>query len=173
VFPHLGSTDIPFSSYHLKAKYVELMGKDKWHNSSHAYCQVKGWFKRSYETFSNDFGKGFENGMMEGEKMNSRKKILKLRCFSPVKILTSPFYLQKLLELFFFSSSFFNTFSLWGFGDFDDKQGEKYSSIFFRWNRMEWLSHDYEDGGVVDISAVDAYSRVELCTVIFLGEAGK
>jgi hypothetical protein len=38
---------------------------------------------------------------------------------------------------------------------------------------MEWLSHDYEDGGVVDISAVDAYSRVELCTVIFLGEAGK
>jgi hypothetical protein len=66
VFPHLGSTDIPFSSYPLKAKYVELMGKDKGHNSSHAYCQVKGWSKKSYETFSNDFGKGFENGMMEG-----------------------------------------------------------------------------------------------------------
>jgi hypothetical protein len=29
VFPHLGSTDIPFSSYPLKDKYVELMGKDK------------------------------------------------------------------------------------------------------------------------------------------------
>jgi hypothetical protein len=59
VFPHLGSTDIPFSSYPLKAKYVEPMGKDKGYNSSHAYCQVKGWSKKSYEIFSNDFGKGF------------------------------------------------------------------------------------------------------------------
>jgi hypothetical protein len=49
VFPHLGSTDIPFSSYPLKAKYVELMGKDKGYNSSHAYYQVKGWSKKSYE----------------------------------------------------------------------------------------------------------------------------
>jgi hypothetical protein len=31
-----------------------------------------------------------------------------------------------------------------------------------------WLNHDYGDGGVVDISAVDAYSRVEVCTPIFL-----
>jgi hypothetical protein len=50
----------------------------------------------------------FENGMMEGEKMDSRKKILKLKYFSPLKILTSPFF-QRLLELFFFPSSFFNT----------------------------------------------------------------
>jgi hypothetical protein len=40
--------------------------------------------------------------MMEGEKMDSRKRILKLKCFSPLKILTSPFYLQRLLELLFF-----------------------------------------------------------------------
>jgi hypothetical protein len=59
VFPHLGSTDIPFSLYSLKAKYVEVMDKDKGYNSSHAYCQVKRWFKKSYETFSNNFGKGF------------------------------------------------------------------------------------------------------------------
>jgi hypothetical protein len=72
---------------------VELVGKDKGYNSSHEYCQVKGWYKKSYETFSNDFGNGIENGMMEGEKMDSRKKILKLKCFSPLKILTSPFYL--------------------------------------------------------------------------------
>jgi hypothetical protein len=107
VFPHLGSTDIPFSSYPLKAKYVELMGKDKGYNSSHAYCQVKGWSKKSYETFSNDF----ENGTIEGEKRDSHKKILKLRCFSPLKILTSPFYLQRLLELLF-SFLFFPTLSL-------------------------------------------------------------
>jgi hypothetical protein len=67
--------------------------------------------QKGYKTFSNNFGKGFENGMMEGEKMDSRKKILMLRCFSPLKILTSPFYLQRLLKLFFFFL-FFNTFSL-------------------------------------------------------------
>jgi hypothetical protein len=31
--------------------------------------------------------------MMEREKMDSRKKILKLKCFSPLKILTFFFYL--------------------------------------------------------------------------------
>jgi hypothetical protein len=34
-----------------------------------------------------------------------------------------------------------------------------------------WLNHDYGDGRVVDILAVDAYSEVEVCTPIFLGEA--
>jgi hypothetical protein len=31
-----------------------------------------------------------------------------------------------------------------------------------------WLNHDHRDGGVVDISAVDAYSRVVVCMLIFL-----
>jgi hypothetical protein len=31
-----------------------------------------------------------------------------------------------------------------------------------------WLNHNHGDGGVVDISAVDAYSRVEVYTLIFL-----
>jgi hypothetical protein len=91
------------------------MGKDRGYNSSHAYCQVKGWSKKSYETFSNNFVKGFENGMMEGEKMDSRKKILKFKCFSPLKILTSPFYLQRLLELFFFLPLFFQYFFSFSF----------------------------------------------------------
>jgi hypothetical protein len=47
VFPHLSSIDIPFSSYPPKGKYVELVDKDKGYNSSHAYCQVKGWSKRA------------------------------------------------------------------------------------------------------------------------------
>jgi hypothetical protein len=38
---------------------------------------------------------------------------------------------------------------------------------------MIWLIHDYEDERVVDISAVDAYSGLELCTPIFLGETSK
>ncbi len=89
------------------------MGKDKGYNSSHAYCQVKGWSKKSYETFSNNFEKGFENGMMEGEKMDSRKKILKLKCFSPLKILTSPFICRDSWS--FFSFSFFFYFSVFSF----------------------------------------------------------
>jgi hypothetical protein len=38
---------------------------------------------------------------------------------------------------------------------------------------MEWLSLDYGNGGVVDISAVDAYFKIELHTPILLGEASK
>jgi hypothetical protein len=34
-----------------------------------------------------------------------------------------------------------------------------------------WLNYDYGDGGVVDILAVDAYSRVDVCTSMFMGEA--
>jgi hypothetical protein len=34
-----------------------------------------------------------------------------------------------------------------------------------------WLNYDYGDGGVVDILAVDTYSRVDVCTPIFMGEA--
>jgi hypothetical protein len=34
-----------------------------------------------------------------------------------------------------------------------------------------WLIHDYGDGGVVDVLVMDAYSEVEVCTSIFLGEA--
>jgi hypothetical protein len=36
-----------------------------------------------------------------------------------------------------------------------------------------WLNHDYGDGRVVDILAVDAYSAVEASMPIFLGEASK
>jgi hypothetical protein len=36
-----------------------------------------------------------------------------------------------------------------------------------------WLNHDYGDGGVVNILAVDVNFGVEACTPIFLGEASK
>jgi hypothetical protein len=38
---------------------------------------------------------------------------------------------------------------------------------------MKWLSHDYRNGEVVDILVVDAYSGMELCMPILLGEASK
>jgi hypothetical protein len=34
-----------------------------------------------------------------------------------------------------------------------------------------WINHDHEDVGVVDILAVGAYSEVDVCTSIFMGEA--
>jgi hypothetical protein len=36
---------------------------------------------------------------------------------------------------------------------------------------MEWLSHDYGNGRVVDTLVVNAYSGMELCMPILLGEA--
>jgi hypothetical protein len=36
-----------FSSYPLKAKYIELIGKGKLYNSCHVYCQAKGWSKKN------------------------------------------------------------------------------------------------------------------------------
>jgi hypothetical protein len=55
--------------------------------------------------------------------MDSRKKNLKLKCFSPLKILTSPFYLQRLLELLFsflFFSILFLSFFFSMLGLFED-----------------------------------------------------
>jgi hypothetical protein len=34
-----------------------------------------------------------------------------------------------------------------------------------------WLNYDYGDGGVVNILVVDAYSEVNVCTPMFMGEA--
>jgi hypothetical protein len=42
------------------AKYVELMGKEKGYNSSHVYCQAKGWSKRAKKTFSMILERVFE-----------------------------------------------------------------------------------------------------------------
>jgi hypothetical protein len=38
---------------------------------------------------------------------------------------------------------------------------------------MKWLSHDYGNEGVVDISVVDTYSIMELCMPILLSVTSK
>jgi hypothetical protein len=43
--------------------------------------------------------------MMEGKKTGSYKKDFEVAIFTPLKILTSHFYLKRLLELFFFFPS--------------------------------------------------------------------
>jgi hypothetical protein len=54
-----------------------------------------------------------------------------------------------------------------------NKEKNTLKKFLFGWNGMEWLSHDYENGGVMNISPVDAYSRIELCMPILLGEDSK
>jgi hypothetical protein len=106
-----------FLSYPQKAKYVELMGKDKGYNSSHVYCQVKGWSKKNCKIFSNDFGKGFLNGMMEGKKMGSYKKDFEVAMFFSSQNIEFPFLFEETLGSFslFLCLSFFNTFSVFFF----------------------------------------------------------
>jgi hypothetical protein len=47
-------------SYPLKAKYVELIGKEKGYNSSHVYCQAKDGAKRVKKTLSMILERVFE-----------------------------------------------------------------------------------------------------------------
>jgi hypothetical protein len=120
--------------------------------------------------------------MMEGEKMGShRKGFLKLKCLSPLKMLTS-----HLFEETFGASLFFLSVS-WGLWGFDDIWGENhFFKILFSngfnilavgvYSGIElcmptWLYHDYGDGGVVDILAVDAYFGVDVCMPMFMDEA--
>jgi hypothetical protein len=124
-----------------------------------------------------------------GENGITSKRIFEVEVFFSSRNIDFPFYLKRLLELFFFSFSslLFYAPSLEDLGVFDDICGENhFFKNFFSnglnilvvdaYSGMElctpiWLNHDYGDGGVVDILAVDAYSGVEVCMPIFLGEA--
>jgi hypothetical protein len=96
--------------------------------------------------------------------------------------------LKRFLELFFFF--FFFSFLAPSLNDlgvlmiFEEKINSsktsfQMASIYWRvdaYFRVElcmptWLYHDYGDGRVVDILAVDAYPGVDVCTLIFIGEA--
>jgi hypothetical protein len=113
---------------------------------------------------------------------------MRLKCFSPLKILTSP-YIWRDSWSFSFFFSFFSCSISWGLRGFDDICGENhfFKNLFSNgfdilavdvYSKMElwmptWRNHDYGDGGVMDILAVDAYSGVKVCTPIFLSEAIK
>jgi hypothetical protein len=120
-----------FSSYPTKAKYVELVVKEKGTTQVMYIAKLKDGPKR-VKIFFQWFRKGFQNGMMEGEKMESYKKeFLKLKCFSPLKILTFPFiwrdswgFLSFFQYIFFLFFSFFLCSVSWGLGGFDDIRGE-------------------------------------------------
>jgi hypothetical protein len=117
-----------------------------------------------------------------GENRITSKRVFEVQVFFSSQSIDFPFYLKRLLELFFLTCSV-----SWGLEGFDDIWGENHFFKNFFWSGFNilvvdaysgmelctstWLNHDYGDGGVVDILAVDAYSGVEVCTSIFLGEA--
>jgi hypothetical protein len=123
--------------------------------------------------------------MMETEKIEShQKEFLKLKCFPPLKILTSPFIW---IDSWSFLSLSLSCSISCEIGGSDDIRGENHFFKNFFSNGFNilavdayfgielctptWLNHDYGDGRVVDILAVNAYSRAKVCTPIFLGEA--
>jgi hypothetical protein len=133
------------------------------------------------------FLKWYDGG---GENGITSKRIFEVEVFFSSRNIDFPFYLKRLLELFFFP--FFICSISRGLGGFDDICGE---SHFFKnffsngltcngmvmtmdipvvdaYSAMElcmpiWLNHDYGDGGAMDILAVEAYSGVEVCTPMF------
>jgi hypothetical protein len=126
---------------------------------------------------------------MEGEKMESHKKgFLKLKYFSPLKILTSPFIWKDSGSFVSFFSFFWmlcllrtqGFWCIWGESHFFKKffsngfnilAVDAYSGMVLC--TPTWPNHDHGDGVVVDILVVDVYFGVEVCTQIFLGEASK
>jgi hypothetical protein len=167
---------------------VELMGKGKGYNSSHVYCQAKGWSKKIKKTFLMILEWAFEMVWWRGRKWNHIKKNFWIWSVFLLSKYWLPLLFEETLRAFLFPS-FFSCSISWELGGFDDIWGENhffknFFSIGFdiltvdAYSRMElctltWLNHDYGDEGVVDILVVDVYSRVEVYTPIFLGEASK
>jgi hypothetical protein len=133
-------------------------------------AKLKDGPKRVKKNFSMILEGVFEMVWWRGRKWNYiKKKILRLKCFSPLRILTSPLFEEILgtfiFLLFFFLffqyvfSPFFLFFYAPSLGGFDDIWGEKslLQKFLFKSNRMVIT---------VDILAVDAYSGIELCTPI-------
>jgi hypothetical protein len=81
--------------------------------------------------------------MMEGDKMESHQKgFFKVKCFSPLKILTSPLF-EEFLELFFLFLYFFFALSLKGLGVlmiFDEKITSSKTS-FQMASKYWWWTH--------------------------------
>jgi hypothetical protein len=91
-----------------------------------------------------------ENGI------TSKRIFLKFKCFSPLRILTSPLF-EEILGAFLFLPLFFSFFlffyalsleDLGGLKIFEDKNNFL-KNFLFKWNGMEWIGHDcgYTGGG--------------------------
>jgi hypothetical protein len=86
---------------------VELIGKGKWYNSRHVYCQAKGWSKKELRKLSQRFRKGFlkwyDGG---GENEITSKLIFEVEVSFSYQNVNFPFICRDFWR-FSFSSSFF------------------------------------------------------------------
>jgi hypothetical protein len=120
-----------------------------------------------------------------GENEITSKGFLKLKCLSPLKMLTSPLF-EETFGAFLFSLFFlFLALSLEDIGVLmilEEKITSSKTSFQLvilavdAYSKVElctptWLNHDYGDGRVVDILTVDTYSGMDICTPIFVGGA--
>jgi hypothetical protein len=126
------------------------MGKLKGYNSSHVYCQAKGWSKGAKKTFSMILKRVFEMVWWGGENGIMSKRIFEVEVFFSSQNINFPFYLRRLLELFSFSFSFFFFFlfpffyapslkDLGVFMIFEDKITSSKTSFQMTWHGMAWL----------------------------------
>jgi hypothetical protein len=90
---------------------VELMGKEKGYNSSHVYCQAKGWSKRARKTFSMILERVFKWYDGGGENGITSKMIFEVQVFFSSQNIDFPLLFEETLGAFFlFSFSFFFSF---------------------------------------------------------------
>jgi hypothetical protein len=132
---------------------------------------VQKELRKLSQWFWKRFLKWYDGGVKN--EITSKRIFLKLKCFSPLRILTFPLF-ERLLELLFFFlffsfffSIFFSLFffyapSLKNLEGFDDIWREKSLlqklSFQMEWHEMAVMT--------VDILAVAAYSRMGLCMQI-------
>jgi hypothetical protein len=122
---------------------------------------VQKELRKLSQWFWKGFLKWYDGG---GENGITSKKIFEVEVFFSSRNIDFPFYLKRLLELFFFLLSFFICFVSWGLGGFHDIWGENHFFKNFFSNGLTW------NGMVMtmDTPAVEAYAGMELCTPIWL-----
>jgi hypothetical protein len=139
------------------------MGKEKGNNSSHVYCQAKGWYKRAKKTFTMILERVFKMVWWRRRKWNHIKKDL----WSWSVFLLSKYWVLLLIEetlgafFLFFFFSMLCLLRTWGFWWYLRRKSLLQKPLF-KWHDMEWHGHDYGYTGGRRIF------QMELCMPIYL-----
>jgi hypothetical protein len=180
VVPHLGSAIVPshptlyrlnmWSSLVRRKGTTQVMYTAKLKDGPKRVKKKNQWFWKGFLKWSDGGG---ENGI-------TSKRIFEDEVSFSSQIVNFPFIWRD------FWSSFFllRLLRTWGFrwylrrksllpkpfsNGFNILVEDAYSGMEL-WTPTR-LNHDYGDGGVMDILAVDAYFGVDVCTTMFMGEA--
>jgi hypothetical protein len=127
-------------------------------------AKLKDGEKRAKKTFSMILERVFEMVWWRGRKWITSKRIFEVEVFFSSQNIDFPFYLRRLLELFFLFPfySFFYAPSLEDLGVLMIFLRENHFFKILFSNGMTWNDMIM----TMDILVVDAYSEMELCTPI-------